>query len=200
MADAVIFEPLPYRSALKDNCTDVIVLRTRPDNVSVTAKMGTMEKMIVSRLADNMYVNYNNGRQIRFFGRKQGLPEIVEWMHQQQHKLIYAEDILLLNAENRRYSSEHGHSPRLFAIALPCGIPEVKRFETSRQVIFENVRMGFAAAYDAMVEDRSLQGKGYEVAKTIWPDSILLEEPAHLKTLGDEADLPPDSETFDVKS
>ena len=57
MADAVIFEPLPYRSALKDNCTDVIVLRTRPDNVSVTAKMGTMEKMIVSRwiLAKSLY-------------------------------------------------------------------------------------------------------------------------------------------------
>ena len=138
--------------------------------------------------------------RIRYFGRKQGLPEIVEWMHKQQHKLIYAEDILLLNFENKRYSSGQNEAPRLFAIALPSGIPEVKRFETSREVIFENVRMGFAAAYDAMVEDRSLQGKGYNVAKTIWPDSILLEEPVHLKTLRDDVDLPPDSETFDVNS
>jgi predicted patatin/cPLA2 family phospholipase len=49
LADASIFEPLPYRSALQENCTDVIVLRTRADNVSVTAKMGMMEKMIMSR-------------------------------------------------------------------------------------------------------------------------------------------------------
>ena len=121
-------------------------------------------------------------------------------MHQQQHKLIYAEDILLLNAENSRYSHDNDSSPRLFAIALPSGIPEVKRFETSREVIFENVRMGFAAAYDALIEDRSLQGNGYAVAKTIWPDSILQEEPAHLQTLKDETDLPPDNETFDVQS
>ena len=120
-------------------------------------------------------------------------------MHQQQHKLIYAEDILHLNAANRRYSSEAEGKPRLFAIALPPGVPEVKRFETSRSVIFENVRLGFAAAYDALVEDRSLSGKGYEVAKQIWPDSVLLEVPTHLGNLRDESDLPPDFDTFDVR-
>jgi len=44
MSDAQMFEPVPYRSALKENCTHVIVLRTRADDLSVTAKMGLMEK------------------------------------------------------------------------------------------------------------------------------------------------------------
>ena len=57
-SDALIFEPVPYRSAVKDNCTHVLVLRTRADGISVTAKMGLAEKLIISR----------------FFGRKQGLP------------------------------------------------------------------------------------------------------------------------------
>lgn len=182
MADAVIFEPLPYRSALKDNCTDVIVLRTRADNVSVTVKMGLMEKMIMTR----------------FFGRKQGLPDLVGYMHKQFHKLIYAEDILALNAANQRYI-EDDSSPRLFGIALPPGVPEVKRFETSRAVIFENVRLGFATAYDALVEDRSQAGRGYEVAKSIWPDSILDDVPAHLKKIetSDDVMLPPPREVFE---
>jgi hypothetical protein len=67
MSDALLFEPVPYRSALRENCTHVIALRTRADNISVTVKMGLMEKMIMSR----------------FFGRKQGLPELVNWMHNQ---------------------------------------------------------------------------------------------------------------------
>ena len=40
----------------------------------------------------------------RFFGRKHGLPELVDWMHNQYHKLIYAEDVLTINAANRDFS------------------------------------------------------------------------------------------------
>lgn len=129
LSDALIFEPVPYRSAVKDNCTHVLVFRTRPDGVSVTAKMGIVEKLIMSR----------------FFGRKQGLPDLVHWMHRQYHKLVYAEDVLILNAENRNFdepfpqtsypslitttpssSSMRGHSSdrraSLYCVALPEGI------------------------------------------------------------------------------
>ena len=56
MSDALVFEPIPYRSALKENCTHILALRTRADDISVTVKMSIMEKLIMSR----------------FFGRKQG--------------------------------------------------------------------------------------------------------------------------------
>ncbi|KAG5184415.1 acyl transferase/acyl hydrolase/lysophospholipase, partial [Tribonema minus] len=36
-ADALIFEPMPYRSAAADGCTHVVVLRTRPDGSQVGA-------------------------------------------------------------------------------------------------------------------------------------------------------------------
>lgn len=104
MSDALVFEPLPYRSALKDNCTHVIVLRTRADDLSVTVKMSTMEKMIMSR----------------FFGRKLGLPSLVTWMHNQYHKLVYAEDVLILNEANKQFDSS-STQPNLFCIALPKG-------------------------------------------------------------------------------
>ena len=104
MSDALIFEPLPYRSALRENCTHVVVLRTRADDLSVTVKMGTMEKMIMSR----------------FFGRKLGLPHFVTWMTKQYHKLVYAEDVLILNEANRDFDPNSG-KPKLFCIALPKG-------------------------------------------------------------------------------
>ena len=35
LLDALIYEPIPYRSAVNENCTDILVLRTRPDNITV---------------------------------------------------------------------------------------------------------------------------------------------------------------------
>jgi predicted patatin/cPLA2 family phospholipase len=87
MSDAFIFEPIPYRSAVKDNCTHILVLRTRADNLTVTAKMGLVEKLIMKR----------------YFGRKLKLPHVMHWMINQYHKLVYAEDMLILNEANRRF-------------------------------------------------------------------------------------------------
>eukprot|EP01032_Pedospumella_encystans_P010127 gene10127-11864_t len=166
-ADALIFEPLPYRSALKENCTHVIVLRTRSDNVRTTVKAGLIERTMTKR----------------FFGNKQNLPSMVNWMHNQYHKLIYAEDMLVLNAANRDFSEIIPGTARLYAIANAAeACPEVNRLETSRAVIFEAVRCSFASAYDALVLNPSDRGKGYEIARTIWPDSILSEPPKHLQT------------------
>ncbi len=35
LADALIFEPIPFRSAVEDGCTHVVTLRTRPDGAEV---------------------------------------------------------------------------------------------------------------------------------------------------------------------
>jgi predicted patatin/cPLA2 family phospholipase len=164
MSDAVIFEPIPYRSALKENCTHIIAVRTRADNVSVTVRMSLVEKLIMSR----------------FFGRKQGMPDLVNWMLNSYHKLVYAEDMLLLNECNRENDFD-SKDPKIMCIALPAGTKaEVKRFETSRAVIFDSVRQGFAAAYDTLVQDNDLKGKGWEKALEVYPDSILEQLPAHI--------------------
>lgn len=35
LADALIFEPIPFRTAVEDGCTHVVTLRTRPDGAEV---------------------------------------------------------------------------------------------------------------------------------------------------------------------
>jgi hypothetical protein len=67
-----------------------------------------------------------------------------------------------------------------FVPSTLTGIPEVKRFETSRYTIFNSVRQGFATAYDNLVLDPKLRGKGWEIALQIWPDSIMDQLPAHI--------------------
>jgi hypothetical protein len=110
--DALVYEPVPYRSALADNCTHILVLRTRPDDVSVTKPLSISEKWILTR----------------FFAQKMSLPNLAGWMINQHHKLIYAEDILRLNAANKHHlpgdhvdSHEHELHQKLFTIALPRG-------------------------------------------------------------------------------
>jgi predicted patatin/cPLA2 family phospholipase len=49
MCDAMMFEPIPYRSALKEGCTHVLVLRTRPDEVKVTGKISIFERLTYKR-------------------------------------------------------------------------------------------------------------------------------------------------------
>lgn len=143
-SDALLFEPLPYRSAMNPNesavpCTHAVVLRSRPDNISVTVPMSFLERRIMKR----------------FFTRKLLLPRMTQWMLRQYHKLLYAEDILRLNEENRKMSQVQ--QPKLFGVALPSGIAEVSRTETNRARILFNVKYGFAAAYDALVEESSLR-------------------------------------------
>ncbi len=64
MADAQIFEPIPYRSAIRDGCSHVLVLRTRPDGINVTKKLNLIERLILKR----------------FFRRKLNLKGIESWM------------------------------------------------------------------------------------------------------------------------
>ena len=67
----------------------------------------------------------------RFFGRKERLNDMMKWMQNQYHKLIYAEDILRLN-EASRCNIEMLDQVNLCAISVPANVPEVKRMETDR--------------------------------------------------------------------
>jgi predicted patatin/cPLA2 family phospholipase len=111
LIDAQLFEPIPYRSAIQENCSHILVFRTRSDGLRVTKPMKFYEKMIMRR----------------YFNRKLELPEITEYMLQQGHRKIYAEDVLRLNEESRDFSpyNEEGEegkkNPKLYCVALPPG-------------------------------------------------------------------------------
>jgi predicted acylesterase/phospholipase RssA len=162
MADALLFEPLPYRSAIDEGATHVLVVRSRPDGVEVTGKGGLFERLIFHR----------------FFLRKNRLPNIYKRLKMQLHKKLYAEDILRLNKEAlSERDFDDTSQPHLMAVASPPGSPEVTRLETGRKAIFEGFRRGFARSYDCLVEDPSERGRGHIVAKEYFPDEILDYDP-----------------------
>lgn len=166
MVDALIYEPLPYRSAITEGATHVVVLRTRPDGVDVTGKPSVFERLIMKR----------------FFLKKNKLPPIFDRMNKQLHKKLYGEDIIVLNeaAQDLERDCKDISSPHIMTIALPPGSDEVTRLETGRKEIFEGVRRGFARAYDALVDDPNERGRGAIVAKEVFPDQILDYDPLEI--------------------
>lgn len=159
LADALIFEPLPYRTALEEGATDVVVLRSRPDGTDVTGKTSLFEKLIFWR----------------FFQKKNRLDRIYKYMRTHQQKKLYAELVLELNEATKGKGDKS-----MMAIAVPAGSPEITRLETRREAIFDGVRRGFARAYDALVEDKNERGRGMEVAKQVLPDEILNYDPLEI--------------------
>jgi predicted acylesterase/phospholipase RssA len=163
LADALLFEPLPYRAAISEGATHVICLRSRPDGADVTGKSSIFEKLIIRR----------------FLLRKNRLRKAYEYMKRHLHKKRYAEQVIELNEGasdvHRPYSDTS--RPHLLPIAVPPGSPEVPKLETGREAIFEGVRRGFARCYDALVEDPNERGRGAELARKVFPDDILLYDP-----------------------
>lgn len=163
LADALLFEPLPYRAAIKEGATHVICLRSRPDGVDVTGKSSIFEKMIIRR----------------FFLRKNSLRSAYDYMKRNMHKKLYAEQVIELNegAKDIDRSYSDTSKPHLLPIALPPGSAEVSKLETGREAIFRGVRRGFARAYDSLVEDPNERGKGMEVAALVFPEDMLNYDP-----------------------
>ena len=48
LADAMLFEPIPYRAALAEGATHVLVLRTRPDGVNLVRKQASTHTVAAS--------------------------------------------------------------------------------------------------------------------------------------------------------
>jgi len=163
LADALLYEPLPYRVATAEGATHVVCLRSRPDGVDVTGKTTIVEKLILWR----------------FFLRKNSLRKVYEYMRNGFHKRRYGEQVLELNRGandiGRNYTDTA--EPHLLPIAAPPGSAVIKNLETGREAIFEGVRLGFARCYDALVEDPDQRGKGTAIAKEVFPDSILNYDP-----------------------
>lgn len=172
LADSLLFEPLPFRSAINDGATHVVTIRSRPDGVDVTGKASVFERLIFRR----------------FLLRKNRLPHIFKYLKQYLHKKRYGEDVLTLNkfASSRRDHRDTS-KPHILTVALPPGSDEVTKLETGRQEIFEGLRRGFARAYDALVEDPTERGNGATIAKKCFPDEILDYDPLSIQATKESA-------------
>ena len=72
MCDALVYEPIPYRSALKDGATHVLVCRTKPDGGNVCGGPSVFERLIARR----------------FWKRKTGLGRVFEFISNMRHKKV----------------------------------------------------------------------------------------------------------------
>lgn len=186
LADALIYAPIPYEVAVSDGATHMVVLRSKPDGGDIIGKGGSIaEKLIWSR----------------FFLRKNKLPNVYKLLQKQLHKKLYAKNVLELNEAAKETSSSSKSKPSLpptLTVAIPSHIEEIARLEDDRKAIFEGIRDGFARAYDALVEDPSQRGKGYEVAKKYFPEEILDYEPHEMLALQNEKLGGPKESSFDT--
>ncbi|KAL8431092.1 hypothetical protein ACSSS7_005497 [Eimeria intestinalis] len=198
LADALLFESIPYRSAIADRASHVLVLRSRPD-LSRVGRLSGIEAAIELQMAR------------RFFLRKHSLRSVYDFMRHRGHREIYMRDMLRLNAATNSVSrripggdmgaplpptsrgrappggphparvsecpcSLQGEQPTAYAMAVAVGggEKETQKLGANRIGIIKGMRGGFAALWEALQPDPELRDRGHQEALKIFPDDLPL--------------------------
>jgi len=141
-SDAMIFEPVPYRSALADGCTHVLVLRTKPETSRLPARPGIYEALIAAP-----YFNRNPDSPC---------PAAARFVLDGKHIGIYKEAVEDLRrrrsgwVEPTAAGSGGGGGGWVFDVVPAWDSKEVAQLETRSRIIYNGARNGFAAAYEAL--------------------------------------------------
>eukprot|EP00554_Chaetoceros_debilis_P007673 CAMPEP_0194076308 /NCGR_PEP_ID=MMETSP0149-20130528/3126_1 /TAXON_ID=122233 /ORGANISM="Chaetoceros debilis, Strain MM31A-1" /LENGTH=725 /DNA_ID=CAMNT_0038757017 /DNA_START=109 /DNA_END=2286 /DNA_ORIENTATION=+ len=157
--DAFCYEPIPYRSAVKEGASHVLVLKSRPTGSPIGSKPGSFEKLFAP-----MYFERNH------------MPQVSSYFQNGGQQYIYIEDYLTL--EEGRKAGSHGvlvppqkilygvdrdeeaeelvtnrdkwSRAHLFPLAVPEGQPELSVLSVDADEVVEAVRLGFAVAFDLL--------------------------------------------------
>ena len=165
--DAFCYEPIPYRSAVEEGASHVLVLKTRPDGSRIGTKPGLFEKVFAP-----MYFDTND------------MQETADYFENGGQQYIYTEDYLTLDEGKMHVVDENDPSttkgvqvpPRkilygverdeeaqqlvsnrdkwkrahLLPLAVPEGKPELNVLSVDQDEVLEGVRLGFAAAFNLL--------------------------------------------------
>jgi hypothetical protein len=151
--DAFCFEPLPYRSAVEEGASHVLVLRSRPQGFRPKTKVTIYERIFAPQ-----YFNEHNE------------PEVAKFFRLGGQQYVYLEDYLTLeegrltnnlvpvppNGLNYAVKDPHNmdrtswKKAYLYSLTVPEGTPELPTLELNSQRVLEAVRGGFAAAFDLL--------------------------------------------------
>lgn len=198
--DAFCFEPLPYRSAVKEGATHVLVLRSRPEGFQAKTQPGIYERGV----APLYFHNHRLDKVAQFFDRG-------------GQQYIYLEDLMTLeDGKNCKSGGEGIRVPppevfygtddvrrdpsqytkaHVFPIVVPRGTKELPTLEQGKDEVLEAVRGGFAAAFDILAPAVGLHlgVSGRRVSELVFPKMNFPEEDvlAHPCTVqGMALDLP----------
>jgi hypothetical protein len=179
--DAFCFEPIPYRSAVEEGATHVLVLLSRPEGFEPKTSPGVYEQYVSP-----------------LYFHSHGLARVAEFFEQGGQQYVYAEDLLLL--EQSKVSSEKVLVPpakilygvprtsetqqliddrkqlwkkaHLLPIKVPLGNPELPTLDTNKIAVLQAVRGGFSAAFDVLapIVGLDMDMTGEQAAKLVFPD------------------------------
>jgi len=182
--DAFCYEPIPYRSAVQEGATHVLVLKTRPRGNPIGTKPGLFEKVFAP-----MYFDGND------------MPQVSKFFENGGQQYIYAEDYLTLD-EGKRAGKEGVLCPpqkilygvdrdeealhyiknqnewnraHLLPVECPPGTPELSPLSVDTNEVLEAVQHGFAVAFDMLAPSTGIELNshlnGKRVAELLFPVS-----------------------------
>ncbi|KAL3907542.1 MAG: hypothetical protein SGILL_008828 [Bacillariaceae sp.] len=187
--DAFCFEPIPYRSAVEEGATHVLVLSSRPEDFQPVTRPGIYE----TGVAPIYFHSHGHGAVADFFekggqqylyaedllaleeakGRKVFSPQDEE----KQKVLVPPAEILYGVPEtpeirnlmaNRDTEWKRAH---LMPLRVPKGHKELPTLEQGKDAVLEAVRGGFATAFDSLSSIVGLDHiPGAEAAMLVFPD------------------------------
>jgi hypothetical protein len=181
--DAFCFEPLPYRSAVQEGATHVLVLCSRPEGFEPKTKPGVYEQGIAP-----------------LYFHSHGQPAVAKFFEKGGQLYLYAEDLLTLEEGKLDKSNEgilvpppiilYGSTPddesellarkreelwkraHLLPVKVSRETPELPTLEQDKDAVLAAVRSGFTAAFDLLVPAMGLKLDidGVQAAKLVFPD------------------------------
>ncbi|OEU14505.1 hypothetical protein FRACYDRAFT_241052 [Fragilariopsis cylindrus CCMP1102] len=192
--DAFCFEPIPYRSAVHEGATHVLVLTTRPGDYVPKTKPGVYETSIApiyfhSHGHRNVAEFFKNGGQQYLYAEDLMLLDEARQLkvsssssssldEQQQEGVLVPPPIILYGVpktkeivdtiENREKEWNRAH---LFSLTVPEGHKELDPLEQDKDEVLEAIRGGFETAFDSLSDIVGLEGyKGRDVAELVFPN------------------------------
>lgn len=161
--DAFCFEPLPYRSAVEEGATHVVVFQSRPADFKAKTQPGVYEKGVAP-----LYFNSHQQPSVAKFFRQGGQQYryLEDYMTCEQGRSMKEQPIPippthlqygvpgkpLSHTDVSKWPKAH-----FLPIAVPSGTPELATLEKDPEKVLEAVRQGFAAAFDTLAPALGLE-------------------------------------------
>ncbi|KAI2498064.1 hypothetical protein MHU86_16437 [Fragilaria crotonensis] len=172
--DAFCFEPLPYRSAVEEGATHVLVLRSRPQQF----RPKTIPTIYESTVAP-LYFQSHGEHEVADFFRLGGQQFIYLEDHLTLEEARVTNQAVPIPPAGLNYGVKKPHNrdrsswarAHLFPLTVPHGTPELATLEQDPCSILQAVRGGFAAAFDLLAPQIGITSiDGTRAAELAFPE------------------------------
>jgi predicted patatin/cPLA2 family phospholipase len=130
--DSAFYEPIPYKSALKNECTHLLVLLTRPKGVTKAAPT-LIEKHVIAPKIKKI----RPGLEIDYLTRNEKYNKSLEYLYAQ---------------------NEHsGDNINIYSVYLPGECRPISGLVKNRNILLEGAKHGMQAVMNIFLDDKSIR-------------------------------------------